>query len=432
MNSEKIFTGLVLFCFSLSLSFCKKTELKKPYEIPIFIQSNEQVIKDNLGFPSGLSKGLKITKSSSKGGDHPNISGVLTDGPLFRNLWANGGIQNYVNPKVYQFSGTFDNISTEFLLDFDLNEYVTDFCDTLYFHSRDYNDLISTSLFALGDSLWRPYGLTLDGLILNDGSILITSSISDKIFKINSGNPEIFLQNTDLKRITGIIQSRDGIIYAAQSPLIKSDQNLIIECPKRVIAIKNNNITLEFELPTTIQNPIWQYNSDNPHLSNFEKIKIIQNSPAGRKRFGINFYISDLFENVIYKVDTLNNVSILASGLDYPTSLAVDSVGDLFYTTTPIANSHSYISSTDISHPASLCAVNPESGETKVILEFGGSNVADYRPTGSWITLDKRGEYFIPVNFNVTNVLYESENKLNFLITNSHQKTLKLITLEKE
>lgn len=435
MKTKSFFIVLISFSITIFLSFCTKADLIEPYKIPTFKRTTETTIQDNLGFPSGLSKRSKDRKSTFKGGENTEISGVFIDGPLFLNLWGNGGIQNYENPKVYQFSGTFDKISTEYLAQFDLNEYASDFSDTSHFSSLEYSNLLLTSLFALVDSLWRPVGLTLDGLILNDGSVLVTSSFSEKIFKINSGEPDIYLQNSNLERITGIIQSRDDRIYAAQSPLIIDDNGLKIERPKRVVSIKNNIVTIEFDLPTNIQNSIWQYNSDNTNLSNFERVKIIQNSPAGRKKFGNDFYISDLFENTIYKVDTINNVSVLASGLNYPSSLAIDSAGNLFYTTTPVVNTYDYVFNTEISQPASLCILNPETGKTSVIIEFGGTNVSDYLISGwgnCWITLDKRSDYCIPVNFNVSNVLFESEKELNFLITNSHQRTLKLITLEKE
>jgi len=37
----------------------------------------------------------------------------------------------------------------------------------------------------------------------------------------------------------------------------------------------------------------------------------------------------------------------------------------------------------------------------------------------------------VPIGFDVSNILFESEDKIDFLITDSHQGTLKLVSVEK-
>ena len=392
-------------------------EKEKPYELPNFKFISEKTIRNNLDLPTGLSSGNHLKKAGSKNtkGTAAEVSGVFIEAPIFLNFHSNGGIQLSQNPKISEYSGTLGSLSTSSLGEIDLTNYQSDFDSPAY--------------YAMADSLWKAHGLTLDALVLSDGTMLSSSNSSDKIFKRNSfGEIEIFLQNKDLERITDMVEGSDGKIYAVQAPLFDDNSNLIY--PKRVISIENGIIKTEFELPSAI-NPNFSMNLEDivPYWwkdgSLLYKLKIIENSVEGKKRFGTEFYVSDQLENVIYKVDSEKRVSVLAKDISFPSSLAVDSIGNVFYTTTPLFRGITF------SHKVSLDVLNPETSEHTSLHKFDES-IKDYSVYGgkAYFTYTSL-QYSTSVGHNVTNVLYESKDKLEFLITNSLQGTLKYVTLEK-
>ena len=229
----------------------------------------------------------------------------------------------------------------------------------------------------------------------------------------------------------------DGIIYAVQAPVVDDYNVSIVLSPKRVISIDGTIINTEFDLPSNIASHSWAGISpenypywwrDAPLL---EKLKIIENSEIGRNQFGAEFYISDLFEGKIYKVDALKNVEVLAQGLQFPSSLAVDSIGNIFYTTSPLGGRGGSEGWNVLNYKSSLNMLNPETGESVLLKEFD-ETLEDYAATGGWAYATYKGlVYLIPVGFNITNVLYEFKDKLEFLITNSLQGSLKYVSAEK-
>jgi len=420
------FVGAMAF-----MPYCQKDDLEpqldETYELPNFKNASEKLIKSNLEFPSGLSYGpgsgefvIKSAKNfineDIKGSGADLNLGTLLQGPRFLNLYSNGGIQPKDNPKISIFFGTLDNLEVNSLAEFNLSTYFSDF------HSSSY--------YALADSLWRSRGLTLDAIVYNLG-LIVSSNSSDKLFRVGLlDGVSVYMQNDKLRGITDMIKGSDGKIYAVQSS--QEGEN---EHPKRVISIDDNkNINVEFELPLDLNVNSWKLGYASPESEDhvfLENLKIIENSSIGRKNFGNMFYISDLLEDVIYKVDTLKNVEDLVRGINLPSSLAVDSIGDLFYTSSPLTNR---ASSQDLNFSAALHVLNPETGESKLIKEFGGKTFKDYFGIGGSIDLMAgylRG-YVAPVGFNVSNRLFETTDYLNFLITNSHQGTLNLIRLQKE
>ncbi len=411
--------GLMAF-----LPSCEKDPQGKDegYKLPKFENVYENLIQDKLEFPSGLSNnsaarkyGLKSTK-----GTNAVIEGVFIEAPLFINNRGAKGIEPYQNPTISEYSGDLLSLSTTPLTEIDLATYFSDFD--------------SPTFYPMQDSLWRAKGITLDNLVLEDGTILSSSNSSDKIFKRNlSGGIELLLQDSRLERITDMALASDGIIYAVQAPLVDDDNVSLVLFPKRVISIDGTNIRTEFELPSDIASHSWGDKVNYPfwwrEAPLLEKLKIIENSENGKKQFGAEFYVSDLFEGKIYKVDALKNVEVLAQGLQFPSSLAVDSIGNIFYTTSPLGAGGSGWNTLD--YKSSLNMLNPETGESVLLNEFD-ETLSDYASTGGWAYAKYKGlVYLIPVGFNITNVLYESPEKLEFLITNSLQGTLKSVTLEK-
>lgn len=413
------------------MSHRQKDELYEPFESPHFKNVSEELVEGNLEFPSGLSSnysseklGVKSTKSFDS--DITFNGGIFVQGPRFYKDTINHGadITKGKNPIISQFSRSLDNLTVSPLVGFDLSEYSSDFD--------------SFSYYALADSLYRSRGLTLDGLILKNGSILFSSNSSDRIFKIGLSGPEIYLEGEKLKRITDMIQGEDDCIYAVQAPLINDDNSSKVDVPKRVISIDDKlSINEEFVLPTDINSHPYPWIDNIPNAPNWwrtapyiEKLKIIENSKLGKEKFGTEFYVSDLLEDVIYKVDAQRNVEVLAEGLRYPSSLAVDSNGNIFYTTSPLTLGGP---SEDIDYPAALCVLNPETGQSTLLHEFGGKDISKYFGTGGAIYVKYKGQsgYVVPIGFNVTNILYESAYNLNFLLTNSHQGTLKIVSADK-
>ena len=115
--------------------------------------------------------------------------------------------------------------------------------------------------------------------------------------------------------------------------------------------------------------------------------------------------------------------------LRYPSSLAVDSLEDIFYTTSPLWNGEGGWN--NLKYPTALYALNPETGKSTLIHEFN-ETLTDYLTTGATINVEYNKELYIaPIGFNVTNILYESAKELDFLITNSHQGTLKVVSTDK-
>jgi hypothetical protein len=430
-----IFLNTIWVIFIFFFTSCQKESPDRTddqYKLPKFNFVSEKNIKDNLEMPSGLSNSLNsdYLHIKSMSSDF-NIMGIFAEGPTFQNLWSNGGFQKFKNPIISKISGNLNNLAMIPIAEISLEKYSTDFDSFIY--------------WPLPDSLWRPRGLTLDGLILRNGMTLLSSNSSDKIFNINiSGEIEIFIQNEMLLGITDMIETEDGKIFAVQAPIFDNSNPSLMICPKRVISIENGIINVEFDLPTEIssyENILYNSN-DYPNWFKEaqlrEKLKIIENSDLGKEKFKTRFYIADLLGDVIYKVDDEDNLSILAKNLRYPTSLAIDSLGNIFYT-----NSYLWgMADADwksIDYPAELNALNPESGQSVLISKFGSSNIYDY-----YSSMDEniglnymsiRGNmdlHLLPLGYNVTNIILENSGEINFLISDSNMGIIKLIKFNRE
>lgn len=404
------------------MPYCQKDDIKDVlYETPHFRNISERKIAGNLERPSGLSYGYNSTKS----GDHKSAKyvdwSVFAQGPLFYIENNKINFAKSKNPTISQMSGSLNNLTVSSFKEFDIEEYFIDFN--------------TGGRYGLSDTTQRPIGLTLDNLVMKDGSVLFSSNCSNKIFKISPSSLETYVQDNKLDRITDMILGTDGKVYVVQAPLINYNDSSIVESSKRVISIDNKLINVELNLPSDVNTHSWAAGNDYytqkwwvdaPFV---EKLKIVENSKLGKERFGSEFYISDLLEDVIYKVDAQKNVSVLAKGLRYPSSLAVDSSGNIFYTTSPLWLERG---SSDIEYPTELRVLNPETGESATILKFDEKDIQEYSATGGAIYVNYGAEkYVMPVGFDVSNVLYESADELDFLFTNSHQGTLKLVSVGK-
>lgn len=422
----KFVLSAVFFIIILYGSCQKEDETRQKQITDIeykFINAN--TLASGLEFPSGLTSerfdnGRKSTIRYSE------LVGTFIEGPLYKNFWAEGGLKPVVNPKIMKFlinldknpSSPADEITMSLLYEFDLEKYSADFDASPILH------------FSLIDSLTRFSGLNLNGLILNDGCVLVTSNSSDKLFKINTnGSFEVFCQSDDLVGISDVIQGIDNIIYATQTQQFDVEKPLIIST-KKLISITNGLINTELELPSffNYSDPLhgWSYWKEAPFI---ERIRITENSSLGKQRFGSKFYISDLLDRKIYKVDEINNVEVLADLQCYPSSVVVDSLGTVFYTTSPLWKTVYY---NTLTSQTKIFALNPETGMSTELYTFT-ETLNDYIHTGCPLQIrgDDGSAYVIPLGYNVTNILYENRDTLVFFFTNSHQGTIKKISIQR-
>ena len=366
---------------------------------------------EGLVSPSGLSSNdiSKLEKSYTlKSYQEENLT-VFAQGAIYSSI-----DESIIrNPAIY---GVSENTKLD---DFNLNLLVE-------FPLTQYEYIFNSPRTSSGEgNLLKPYGITLENLILEDGSILFSSSTYGGMLKINRFLKDIsvYMENNELRGITDMLEASDGKIYAVQVPFISNRDSSIIS-PKKVISINNfKKIKTEFELPS--ENSV-----DRGGGSRYsEQLKIVENSEAGKEKFGTEFYVSDMLEDCIYKVDKQGNVNILAKGLRYPTSIAVDSIGDLFYTNSPLWYE---LGGSEIEYPSEFYILNPETGESTLLHKFDERDIGEYTSSGAFYYVMYNGEeYVLPTGYNVTSILKETAGKLEFLFTNSHQGTLKSITANK-
>ncbi|MDP2750593.1 MAG: hypothetical protein Q8O89_07220, partial [Nanoarchaeota archaeon] len=145
-------------------------------------------------------------------------------------------------------------------------------------------------------------------------------------------------------------------------------------------------------------------------------ITIVENSKEGKQ---INdpskFYVSDMFQNVIYKISESNEVSVLAKDIGYPNSLVVDYWGRVLFTTTPLKSSNDYL----ITQPQ-LIAINPKTGVHKALFSFNMSYDDADTGLGYILSADERGTISLPISFRIDAVLYDDLKNFEYVFVNNH------------
>lgn len=415
MKNIKKFLAFGALAGLLSFSSCEK-----PYDVPEFKSVYGRKIASNLERPSGLAFNYGSKKSGSKGIQEDNSS-VFVENPLFYHNEIFKVIpEKTINPIISDLSGEINNLKINSSEEIDVRSLFSDFNGCYY--------------SPVNDSIIRPNGLTLDNLVLKDGTHLLSSNSSDKIFKVISPNLEIYSQDSRLDGITDMILGTDGKTYVVAASKMNYYDSLLVELPKRVISIDDNkNINVEFELPSDVHtHPWWMGEPSYPErwwtnsIWN-ERLKIAENSETGKQKFGSKFYVADLLEGKIYQSDNNNNVGVLAEGLRFPNSIAVDESGNIYYTA-----SHFSLNNTE--YPTELFILNPETGESRSLYKFNEDNIdlAEYQNSDLRIWAKYNGGLgMIPYGFNITNILSESETSLNFVFTNSHDGSLTSVNVKK-
>ena len=365
--------------------------------------SYENIIQ-HLEFPSGLCHSRRNNTKNLKD-DHNELNGIIATGPTFQNLWANGGLQKYENPKIFRFTSSRLKSTLNFpvevnlslLSEIDLGKYPNDF------------DSFAYSNFP--DSLWRARGLTLDGVELKNGAVICSSNSTDKLFIINElGQNDVYIQDDRLMGITKIIQGTDDNIYLAAVESVDDDDSSLIISPKRIVKISlaDKSINVEFELPSSINfNNIFE---DYPgqlkiEASYTERLKICENSNVGKAKNGFKFYVSDLLYNRIYGINEQNLVAIIAENIRFPYLLGVDSIGNIFYATSPMSKGMFY--------PVEIRFIDLAKNETKTVYTFK-ETLGDYINCRGLEVIgdDGRRGFILLLGFDISGIIQEKANTL--------------------
>jgi len=282
----------------------------------------------------------------------------------------------------------------------------------------------------------RPRGLALSTIILNDGSVLFASNMSQKIHEIDTqGNKQIYLDDERLVGITDMVLGSDGKVYCAQGPIFYPDPSLGLVVIRKtgVISIDaNKNINTEFELPGAAgtgftygldNNETYSgtgpFTPSNPPASLMlgHLVKIHENKRKDVKN--VKFYVSDMFEKTVYDVDDNNNVNVLKTGLRYPSTLTMGNDGKLFLLT-GIITDQLFSGGFDIAsgYEPELIVINPKKNTTRSVhkLMNEGGGYGGYMKD---VVIDQTTKY-LPIGQKLSAILVsETSNTIEFYVNNS-------------
>ena len=120
--------GIILILASL-YSCDKEQQGDGPYELPTFKNVYENLVKNDLNLPSGLSSGQYLRKSGLKSVNSvcAEIEGILVEAPLFVNNRVDNVMEPYQNPRISKYIGDLQNLSISPLTEIDLETYFSDF-----------------------------------------------------------------------------------------------------------------------------------------------------------------------------------------------------------------------------------------------------------------------------------------------------------------
>ena len=363
--------------------------------------ASEQALVEKIDRPYGLSS----SKSTSK-----NV--------LSKSLGLEAKIfcSATIPPRVYTYSNGIESIFYEF-------------------GEKDSSDFKALS-FSYSRNVMS-WGLIVDTIVLRDGSILVSSNVSNKIFKITPNKDEsIYIKDDRLFGINSMILGSDNKIYCAQSSI--KDKR-----PKRIISIDaNRTITEEFSLPIIGGDPNYMdiifSDGEKNILAINEQVKIAENSDEGKLRSGFKFYVTDMntsgryesLKSAIYGVSENNIPELITDKVRLPTSINVDKKGNPIVTTSPILD-REYLG---MIYSTELDIINPDTGEISPLYTFD-EQVTDYK-TGFYVPVILAGDNYetrkvTPVGFAISSVLSDTDTSFEFWFTNSLSGKLKSLTATK-
>ncbi|VVB83740.1 Uncharacterised protein [uncultured archaeon] len=386
-----------IFAGSIFLNGCPAYDNSKKSEHYVLKNISKIILGKNYEPLGGLSSAGNVNsaKGIKKGA---SLEKIFIESPLFK---QSSTLNFILPPSIYSESDSSPTKMYSFP-DEDVNEFLTGWTEDV---TKDDGELVV-----------RPHGLILDSLLLDDGSVLVSSNISKKLFRVYSNNEnfeeEVYLEDDELVGITDMIMGRDGKVYCTQQQLNAVGNDIARH--KRVISIDyNKNISEEFLLPDGISSGYMNFIQENSKYSQAtlnigSKIDIIENTETGKQLTNAKFYVSDQLTGAIYSVSDANEISILRENLQSPSSLAIDKEGRVIITTGPI------LDSSNIVIPSKVIAIKPQ-GLDEEIYSFSEDSGKDYN-TGLVIS---QGENKIPLAFFMSSVLSEDSANWEFSYTKS-------------
>lgn len=363
--------------------------------------------------PTGLSVPSEIVSSrtSARNYEQRLDDKVFVTKPAFNvNIDA---IQ--INPKIFRFSGNNFSLPTAYELT------IADI--------DDFNTSQVKGANIGGIDVYRPLGLLLNTILANDGSVILSSNKSKKLFEIDAnGSQRVYLDSDELIGITSMIAGSDGKVYCTQAPLVRlNDGQSEIVRSKRVISIDSSkNIKVEFELPNKgISSQTYLSISNNAIYSGAyqpfgELIKIVENTELGKQfNDSSKFYISDWLNSSVYKVSEDNQVSLLDGDVRYPSSIAVGNLGNVFVVTGPLL----YDDNKTVASYPELLMINPKTGNKQSLYTLDKEET--YSTHICKLTNINNTAHCIPISFELSTILFEDNKNIELLFTNSQTGTLK-------
>jgi hypothetical protein len=446
--------GLILST-SIFFGACKLPEIfpnlfdNTSYNLSNFV---EKTLGRGYERPGGLSTSREYSKNATKQlAKKTDITNVFfLEKPTYKTLEDENGesYRSFVKkPSIYQLPE--NSLVYEFP-----EEDVNDFTET---DSSECLDENGNFLYdSDGKMIRRPRGLTLESVVLNDNSMVISSNLSKKLFRVynldSKSQKETYKDDDELIFTTGMILGSDDKIYLVQPPLYKrdiSDPSLFVtERAKRVLSIDINDLkktlNLETELPDIfylgnsmgVPNNRGKYSGLPCEIG--EQLKIIENSAEGKARNGIDFYVSDLMEMKIYQLAKLKDgydISVFNEDLSYPpTSMFVDKAGNLFITSSPVFQrkvmsdgKNDRLENELLEYPK-VVRITPDSEEVvyTLPLNFDFSNETLFGKETS-----QKGSLFSGV-FSMSSLLSEEDTNWDLLTVNSYDGTVESLHAVKE
>jgi len=359
-----------------------KTE-KAKYEVV-----SEQVVAKGYSGAQGLTSnkkylGKKLAKNSS------TESKVFCTEPTLDG--RNGGFLTY--PEVYTFSeGSPQLVYT--------------------FGSENLDDF---STWGMASNL-QPTNLVIDAVLTQGDSIFYTTNVSDKLFLINNGAKEIYLQNQELIGTSSIIKGKDGKLYLGQVPKKIGGDTLSTETKinKRVLSVnKDKSINTEFEIPEV---------EEELHGGVYKVIEAGQHVSIAEADSG-EFYLTDFCGDRVYKWTKESGLEVFLENAEYPQSLDITSDGDLLILTAPRVDYFDFgevwTPNKNAEIPPKLKILNKQTKEETIINEFPDLYASYWNTSGpSWETNKYGKKELISFMANpLSSTLEESLNLLKYYMT---------------
>ena len=365
---KKVGTGVLVAGALPYLSRCEINNIEPISEGYVLKDIKSKVLSKGLESPAGLSVYKNFKKSSLKSASNPTALDdlIFCDNPVI--IGDSFNLEFVVPPKIYQYIG--DTSTTNVLYEFqpeDINLFST-------VNNYLVRDEQGDPVFVDGKPANRPFGLTLDTLVLPDTTPLFSSILSNKLFKIGKGTKETYLEDDELFGINNMIYGSDGKIHCTQADIYDSNNNLIRQ--KRILSIDPTDGSFSFfDLPFGLRagggEPIYEDIQGTKYAGGIielgSQLRIVENTNPLLD--SSNFYAIDQFSRVLHKISSDNKITSINLSY-YPSGLAIDNSGRILISTTFILKDKSNDDGLFAS-PPQLVVINPSTEEENILYSFG-------------------------------------------------------------